>query len=172
LFAEYAAATLTEQLARKHGAKGIIFMASRPKALLYRFITSRPTSNDIPQLVMSREDAKRCSRIIKNDGQLNIKVHIKAKVGGAFTSQNVIAEIPGSEYPEEVVIIGAHLDSWALGTGANDNGCNVSMMIDIARQMKALGIRPKRTIRFALWNGEEQGYFGSWAYTQKHAKET
>jgi len=78
----------------------------------------------------------------------------------------VIAEIEGSEYPDEVVIIGAHLDSWALGTGANDNGCNVSMMIDIARQMKALNIKPKRTIRFALWNGEEQGYFGSWDYTK------
>ena len=52
-----------------------------------------------------------------------------------------------------------------MGTGANDNGANVCLMIDIARQMKELGIQPKRTIRFALWNGEEQGYFGSWSYT-------
>jgi len=68
-------------------------------------------------------------------------------------------------------LIGAHLDSWGLGTGANDNGCNVAMMIDIARQMQQLNIRPKRTIRFALWNGEEQGYFGSWGYTKTHQKE-
>ena len=88
-----------------------------------------------------------------------------------FQSNNVIAEIKGTEKPEEVVIVGAHLDSWALGTGANDNGCNVAMMIDIARQIKELGIQPKRTIRLALWNGEEQGYFGSWAYTKDHLKE-
>lgn len=169
LFAEYTAAAITEEQARKFGAKGIVFMSSRPKALLYRFITSKPTSNEIPQIVMSREDARRCIRILRNGGDLNISLTTKAKTGGKFTSHNVIAEIPGSEKPEEIIVIGAHIDSWALGTGANDNGCNVSLMIDIARQMKKLGIQPKRTIRFALWNGEEQGYFGSWDYTVEHA---
>ncbi|MEM9819842.1 MAG: M20/M25/M40 family metallo-hydrolase [Bacteroidota bacterium] len=171
LFAEYAAAAAAEELAIKHGAKGIVFMASRPKGLLYRFITSKTTNNKMPQIVMAREDAKRCLRTIREQGDLSISIAINAKVGGAFTSHNVIAEIKGSEKPEEVVIIGAHLDSWALGTGANDNGCNVSMMIDIARQMKRLNIQPKRTIRFALWNGEEQGYFGSWDYTRDHEAE-
>jgi len=146
-------------------------MASRPKGLLYRFITSKTTNNKMPQVVMAREDAKRCLRTLKEGDQLSISIKIDAKVGGAFTSHNVIAEIPGSEKPEEIVVIGAHLDSWALGTGANDNGCNVSMMIDIARQMKKLKIQPKRTIRFALWNGEEQGYFGSWDYTRDQEAE-
>jgi hypothetical protein len=168
LFAEYAAATKAEMLAQKYGAKGIVFMSSRPRALLYRFITSQPTTNDMPQLVMSREDAARCMRVLQNGDELNISITTKAKTGGAFTTHNVIAEIPGSEKPEEVIVLGAHIDSWALGTGANDNGCNVSMMIDIARQMQRLGIKPKRTIRFALWNGEEQGYFGSWDYTKDH----
>ena len=171
LFAEYAAASQTEELARKYGAKGIVFMSSRPKSLLYRFITSKPITNEIPQLVMSREHANRCIRILNSGGALDIALNIDAEVGGDFTSHNVIAEIEGSEKPEEIIIIGSHLDSWALGTGANDNGCNVSMMIDIARQMKKLGIRPKRTIRFALWNGEEQGFFGSWDYTLDHLKE-
>jgi Zn-dependent M28 family amino/carboxypeptidase len=63
------------------------------------------------------------------------------------------------------------LDSWGLGTGGNDNGCNVVMMIDIARQMMRLGIKPKRTLRFVLWNGEEQGLIGSWRYTRAHADE-
>ena len=171
LFAEYAAAATAEELALKYGAKGIVFMASRPKGLLYRFITSKTTNNKMPQVVMAREDAKRCLRTLKEGDQLSISIKIDAKVGGAFTSHNVIAEIPGSEKPEEIVIIGAHLDSWALGTGANDNGCNVSMMIDIARQMKKLKIQAKRTIRFALWNGEEQGYFGSWDYTQDQEAE-
>ncbi len=172
LFAEYAAATETETAALKHGAKGILFMASRPSGLLYRFITSKTTdTGQIPQLVMSREDAKRCIRTLEKGGKLAIEVSIQAQVGGEFESHNVIAEIKGSERPEEVVLVGAHLDSWALGTGANDNGCNVSMLIDIARQMQTLGIRPKRTIRFALWNGEEQGYFGSWDYTKRYLNE-
>ncbi len=171
LFAEYAAAANVETLADKYGAKGIIFMSSRPKKLLYRFITSKATNNTMPQFVMSREDSKRCIRILEDNGRLQIDVNIDAKVGGEFTSNNIIAEIAGSEKPEEIIIIGAHIDSWALGTGANDNGCNVTMLIDIARQMVRLGIVPKRTIRFALWNGEEQGYFGSWAYTKAYEKD-
>ncbi len=167
LFAEYTQAANVEILAEKYGAKGILYMASRPNKLLYRFITSKTSDIHIPQYVVAREDAKRIFRLGESK---DIKVHIesKAKIGDAFESQNVIAEIKGSTKPDEIILIGAHLDSWALGTGANDNGCNVSMMIDIARQMIALGIKPKRTIRFALWNGEEQGYFGSWAYTKRH----
>jgi len=170
LFLEYAAAAVAEIQAREHGAQGIVFMSSRPKGLLYRFIGMKTAENDMPQIVMSREDAKRCMRILE-EGKLNFEVKIDAEVGGEFECNNVIAEIKGSEKPEEVIIIGAHIDSWALGTGANDNGCNVTMMIDMARQMKRLGIQPKRTIRFALWNGEEQGYFGSWAYTKDNLKE-
>jgi len=171
LFAEYAAATTVENAARAAGVKGIIFMASRPKKLLYRFITSKATDENLPQFVMAREDAKRCQRLLESGKTIQVSVDIDAHTGGSFESHNVIAEIKGSQYPDEVVIIGAHIDSWALGTGANDNGCNVSMMIDIARQMKALNIQPKRTIRFALWNGEEQGYFGSWDYTKDHLEE-
>ena len=171
LFAEYTHAAGVELEAKKYGVQGIIFMASRPGKLLYRFITMEPMSNQIPQLVMAREDAKRCIRVLQKGEVLDIVVTIDAEVGGEFTAHNVIAEIKGTEKPDEVVIIGSHIDSWALGTGANDNGCNVSLMIDIARQMKKLGIRPKRTIRFALWNGEEQGYFGSWAYTKQHEDE-
>ena len=171
LFAEYAAATTVENAARQAGVKGIIFMASRPKKLLYRFITSKATDENLPQFVMAREDAKRCQRLLERSNNIHVSVDVQAETGGSFESHNVIAEIKGSQYPDEVVIIGAHIDSWALGTGANDNGCNVSMMIDIARQMKALNIRPKRTIRFALWNGEEQGYFGSWDYTKDHLNE-
>ena len=122
------------------------------------------------QIVMARVDAMRCVRMIENGKELNISVTIDAETGDSFTSHNVIGEIRGSEKPNEVIVIGAHLDSWALGTGANDNGANVCMMIDIARQMKKLNIRPKRTIRFALWNGEEQGYYGSWDYTKDHLK--
>ncbi len=171
LFKEYTDAAIAEINARKRGAKGIIFMSSRPNKLLYRFITTKTSDNKLPQFVMAREDAKRCIRLIEDNLSLNVSIDCKATQGETFISENVIAEIKGSVYPEEVIIIGAHLDSWALGTGANDNACNVSMMIDIARQMKKLNIKPKRTIRFALWNGEEQGYFGSWHYTKTHQDE-
>jgi len=170
LFAEYTAASKTEDLARAAGVQGLVFMSSRPNKLLYSFVSKKVYDNEIPQLVMAREDAKRCLRNLQENKSLQIEVTIDAETGGEYTSHNVIGEIRGSEKPNEVIIIGAHLDSWALGTGANDNGCNVTMMIDIARQMKKLGIKPKRTIRFALWNGEEQGYFGSWAYTDKQGK--
>ncbi|MGB1217736.1 MAG: M28 family metallopeptidase, partial [Saprospiraceae bacterium] len=171
LFAEYTHAAKVEELAYQYEAQGILFMASRPKGLLYRFITSKTTDNTLPQFVVAREDARLIGELSKEGKQLKLDAELDAEIGKEFKCENVIAEIKGSEKPEEVIIIGAHLDSWALGTGANDNGCNVSMMIDMARQMKELGIQAKRTIRFALWNGEEQGYFGSWAYTKDHLDE-
>jgi Zn-dependent M28 family amino/carboxypeptidase len=117
---------------------------------------------------MARENAQRCLRSLREGRTLSLEIRIDVQVGTEFQSANVIAEIPGSSKADEVIVIGSHLDSWALGTGANDNGCNVSLMIDIARQMKKLGIVPQRTIRFALWNGEEIGFFGSHAYTKEY----
>ena len=171
LFAEYAHATQVEIEAYKHDVRGIIFMSSRPQKLLYHFLTMNTAENEMPQFVMAREDAQRCARLLMDGFEMKISIEADVNTGDAFTAHNVIAEITGTDKPEEVVIIGSHIDSWALGTGANDNGCNVSLMIDIARQMQKLGIRPKRTIRFALWNGEEQGYYGSWDYTKDRLSE-
>jgi len=109
--------------------------------------------------------------LIASGASLELTVKISAEESDQFTSHNVIAEIPGTDLADEIILIGAHIDSWALGTGANDNGCNVALVMDIARQMKRLGTKPRRTIRFALWNGEEQGFFGSHAYTLDHADE-
>ena len=171
LFAEYAAAAVAEDNARAAGVAGLIFMASRPNKLLYRFLTKRMFDNEMPQVVVAREDAMRCQRALREGGSLEATITIDVNSSGGYTAHNVIAEIPGTDLADEIVIIGAHLDSWALGTGANDNGCNVSMMIDIARQIQNLGVKPRRTIRFALWNGEEQGFFGSHAYVRDHADE-
>ena len=91
--------------------------------------------------------------------------------GGAYESWNVVGEIPGTTKADEIVLIGAHLDSWDLGDGALDNGANAVMLIDIARQFQRLGIRPARTIRFVMWNGEEQGMEGSFGYTRSHLAE-
>ena len=171
LFLEYINAVEIESNAKKYGAKGVVYMSSRAKKLLYRHLTSYGPKNDMPMVVMARDDATRCKRLLKRGKKLNLTMRLNVLDEGAYTTHNVLAEIKGSTYPDEVILIGAHLDSWGLGTGANDNGCNVTMMIDIARQITALGLQPKRTIRFALWNGEEQGMFGSYAYTQQHSDE-
>ncbi len=80
----------------------------------------------------------------------------------------MVAELRGSEKPDEFVILGAHLDSWELGTGALDNGCNAALVIDALRAIKATGLRPRRSIRFVLFSGEEEGLLGSWAYARAH----
>ena len=171
LFREYNDATLTERRAFEAGVAGVVYMSSRPNNLLYRHNASMGVDNEHPLLVMEREEAQRAMRLLRAGKRLSLTATIDVQVGGPYKSYNVIGEIRGSGQPEEIVVIGAHLDSWGLGTGANDNACNVVMMIDIARQMKRLGIIPRRTIRFALWNGEEQGFIGSWRYTQAHEEE-
>ena len=122
-------------------------------------------------VVMERPAAQRAMRLLRNGHRLSARIPLDLDTGPAYESYNVIGEISGTAKPEEFVVIGAHLDSWGLGTGALDNGCNVAMVIDIARQMQRLGIRPRRTIRFALWNGEEQGIYGSLGYVRSHAAE-
>ena len=84
---------------------------------------------------------------------------------------NTVAEIPGSEKPDEVVIIGGHIDSWDLGTGATDDGTGIMAVLEAARALKAVGVKPRRTIRFVLFSGEEQGLHGSRAYVKAHEKD-
>jgi carboxypeptidase Q len=171
LFAEYAASAATEARLLPAGPAGLVYMSSRPNDLLYRHNASRGPDNVHPMLIMEREEAERVLRLIRGGSALSLTAAIDLEPGEAYQSANVIGEIQGRERPNEIVLIGAHLDSWDLGTGANDNGCNVAMIIDIARQMKRLGLQPRRTIRFALFNGEEQGMVGSWAYTKTHRTE-
>ena len=171
LFKEYMDAVGSEKRAFAAEARGVVYMSSRPQGLLYRHNASFGPQNKHPMLVMEREAAKRALRLLRSGKKLELTAKIDVQDDGEYESHNVIGEIPGSELPDEFVVMGAHLDSWGLGTGANDNGCNVAMLIDIARQMKQLGIQPRRTIRFILWNGEEQSLDGSWRYTQQHADE-
>ena len=120
---------------------------------------------------MEREHAKRALRLIREGHDLTFTATIDVDSGYSYTSTNVIGEIKRSERPEEIVLFGSHLDSHDLGTGALDNGVNVAMLIDVARQITSLGLKPERTIRFAVWNGEEQGLVGSWKYTEQHEDE-
>lgn len=170
LFAEYIDGAAIESLAFEQRAAGIVFMSSRPNNLLYRLPVLH-AKNRQPVLLMEREAAKRAQRLIRQGKALTLTATVEVDSGYAYESANVIGEIRGGSRPRDIVLIGAHLDSHDLGTGALDNGANVTMLIDIARQITRLGLTPERTIRFALWNGEEQGLVGSWRYTQRHRDE-
>jgi hypothetical protein len=171
LFREYAEAFEIEARAFAAGATGVVYMSSRAEGLLYRHNSSLRGDQAKIMLVMDRGAASRALELLRRGHELSIQVALELELGPAYTSHNVIGEIVGATRPDEVVVVGAHLDSWDLGTGALDNGANVVLLIDLARQIQRLGIRPARTIRFALWNGEEQGLWGSWGYTKTHAAE-
>jgi Zn-dependent M28 family amino/carboxypeptidase len=120
---------------------------------------------------VAREDAGRVGRLLAAGQNLYADIAIPNTVGGPILAANVVAELRGSEKPDEFVILGAHLDSWDLGTGALDNGCNAALVVDALRAIKASGARPKRSIRFILFSGEEEGMVGSHAYAVSHRNE-
>jgi carboxypeptidase Q len=171
LFKEYFDAADVEKRAFAAGASGVAYMGSRASGALYRHNASLAEKNRHPLLIMGREDAQRALRLLRAGKRLGLKVEIDLDAGGPYTAENVVAEIRGRDKPDEIVLVGAHLDSWDLGTGALDNGCNAAVVIDLARQLQALGVRPRRTVRFVLWNGEEQMMLGSWGYVKTHAAE-
>src|SRR6267378_1210844 len=109
---------------------------------------------------------------LQEQGSAEAEVNIQGTLGGKPVQvYNTVAEIRGSEKPDEFVIIGAHLDSWDLGTGATDNGTGSMAVLAAARALQKLGVKPKRTIRFVLFTGEEQGLNGSRAYVKAHKDE-
>ena len=171
LFAEYANNSTLEPRAFGAGVAGVAYVGSREGNGLYRHIASSGPETDRPMIVIERDAGLRAQRLLRAGHQLELTALLEVDSGPAYTAHNVIGEIQGSSRPEEFIVTGAHLDSWGLGTGALDNGSNVTMVIDIARQIKRLEITPKRTIRFALFNGEEQIFRGSHAYTLAHEEE-
>ncbi|HJY31178.1 MAG TPA: M20/M25/M40 family metallo-hydrolase [Pyrinomonadaceae bacterium] len=123
----------------------------------------------VPTVVMSNEDFGRIARIL-NDGtdvvlEFNIVNHVYPE---GSTSYNTVAEIPGTDKADEVIMLGGHLDSWHAATGATDNAIGCTIMMEAARILKTVGVKPRRTIRVALWSGEEQGLLGSQAYVKEH----
>ncbi|MGB6988464.1 MAG: M20/M25/M40 family metallo-hydrolase, partial [Candidatus Sulfotelmatobacter sp.] len=169
LFAEYSKAPPVIDAAVKGKAKAIAFMATREHDILYRHTNSAEGEIDrIPQVLVAREDGERMSRLLASGHPVWVDLSIPNNIGGPIKSANVIGEIKGSEKPDEFVILGAHLDSWELGTGALDNGCNAALVIDALRAIKASGLKPRRSIRFILFSGEEEGLLGSRAYARAH----
>jgi len=122
----------------------------------------------LPTVVLRNEDYGRISRLLAQ-GPVELEFTIVNRdYPEGRTSYNAIAEIPGSDKANEVVMLGGHLDSWHAATGATDNAAGVAVMMEAARILKAIGVTPRRTIRVALWGGEEQGLLGSKAYVAEH----
>jgi carboxypeptidase Q len=126
----------------------------------------------LPNLVISHEDYALLDRLISSGVTPRLKGRVENRLGREPVQQwNTVAEIRGSERPGQAVILGAHLDSWDLGTGVTDNGTGSMVVIEAARILARSGLKPKRTIRFILFSGEEQGLLGSRAYAAAHAAE-
>jgi carboxypeptidase Q len=173
LFKEYSDPPPIIGRAKKAGAAAILWTSARERLLLYRHTNIGDGKLDVmPQAVVAREDAMRLGRTVAADpGKVRVRLSMSNKIGGPVEQENVVGEIRGYEKPDEAVILGAHLDSWDLGTGALDNGCNAALVIEAARAIKSTGLVPRRTIRFVLFSGEEQGMIGSWQYAVAHRAE-
>jgi carboxypeptidase Q len=144
----------------RDGAKefGLLTMSGSPSAI-----------SPYPQIVVSNETYSQFQRLALRGEP----VRIEADVSNSFTKEplqqyNTVAELRGSDKPGEVVLVGAHLDSWDLATGGTDNGTGAIAVLEAARILRAAGVKPRRTIRFVLFGGEEEGLFGSQAYTAAH----
>jgi carboxypeptidase Q len=170
LFAEYLAAPEMLQAAVEKGAAAILFVSTRPRDLLYRHTVTWGTLAPIPMAQVAREDGLRLLRLLEKGSPMRISLDLRNRVGGPWEAKNVVAVIRGGEKPEEIVLLGAHLDSWDLGTGALDNGVNCALVIEVARAL-ASGPRPRRTVRFVLFTGEETGLLGSQGYVTRHRGE-
>ncbi|HEX7315538.1 MAG TPA: M20/M25/M40 family metallo-hydrolase [Pyrinomonadaceae bacterium] len=123
----------------------------------------------IPQIALSNDHYNRLARMLRQGEKVKLNVNLQVEFDDTDPmSYNTVAEIPGSDLKDEVVMLGAHLDSWHTATGATDNAAGVAMMMEAVRILKALNLQPRRTIRIALWSGEEQGLLGSRFYVREH----
>jgi hypothetical protein len=172
LFQEYMKGPGVIRHAKDSGALAILWMSTRDGTLLYRHSNTLAGKIDIlPQAILARDDALRLEHLLADGKNVRVRLRLPNRIGGPVEQENVVAEIRGREKPDEWVLLGAHLDSWELGTGALDNGCNAALVIEAARDIARTGVRPRASIQFVLFGGEEQGMLGSWAYARAHRPE-
>src|SRR6266581_4945864 len=158
----------------EEGVAAVLFPSDKSYGLLNMFSMSRGNeykSGAFPLAFVTGESHHLLWRLL-DGGPVQAEVEISNSASKKPVEvYNTVAEIPGSEKPDEAVIIGGHLDSWDLGTGATDNGTGAMAVLEAARALQLLGVKPKRTIRFVLFTGEEQGLVGSRAYVEAHKAE-
>lgn len=164
------------------GALGFVYRAGDPDAqyptrvrVFGNYQTALKTIDQVPKLpeiAVRADDFDQLLELVENGKDVVAEFDIQNRFRDEpIQLHNVIAEIPGTEHPDEVVIVSAHLDSWHQAQGCTDNGTGTATTLEAARILAKVGARPKRTIRFCLWGGEEQGLLGSRAYVQRHRTE-
>ena len=170
---DVADAPVLAKWAEKAHALAVIDGIARPGAILHTGplgYQGRETS--LPFLDMPEPQRQQLERLVRQGARPKVRLNISTRFSnGRVTEENVVGEIRGSQLPEEMVLLGAHLDSWDLSPGATDDGTGVAVVIAAARLIHDSGIAPSRTIRFVLFTGEEQGLLGSQAYVQRHRAE-
>jgi hypothetical protein len=163
---------------RKEGVAAMLQDAAKPHGLLnmtggWRGL-DRTGSEPLPSLFVVHEHYALLHRLASRPAPALTRIELEVQnkfIPGPVAVYNTVGEIRGSEKPDEFVIVGAHLDSWDLGQGTTDNGTGTSVVLETARILTKAGVKPKRTIRFILFTGEEQGLHGSRAYTEQHKDE-
>jgi carboxypeptidase Q len=123
----------------------------------------------IPAAAVTAEDANRIARLVAEGRRVRMRLTMTSRYEQDVESANVVAELRGREKPDEIVLVGGHFDSWDVGTGASDDGVGCVITWEALRLMKALGIRPRRTVRLVLWTNEENGFHGARAYASRYS---
>lgn len=162
-------------LAAKHGAVGVLIRSLASNLDDYPHTGATRYNDTFPKLAalaLSTNDAEFLSEALRSRQVKNVFMKSNAKMMGDVPSHNVVGEILGTEFPDEVITVGGHLDSWDLGEGAHDDGAGCVQSIEVIRVMKALGLKPKRTIRAVMFMNEENGLRGGQAYAEAAKKET
>ena len=169
----YRAPGLVREL-KEAGALAVLVGADKPHTMQYTAPVDFNASGRLaalPTLSLAREDVGLLRRLLTQGQTPRVRLDANNKVGPAFEATNVVGELAGTDPARELVVVGAHLDSNDLGPGALDNAAGCAAVLEAARAFKALGLRPRRTIRFVLWTGEEEGMVGSVAYVERHREE-
>ncbi len=164
--------TAGARAAAEHGAVAVLVRAVGPIGLRTSHTGSvqyAPGQTPIPAAAISAEDANRIVRLVNRGRRVRLRLVTEGRYEPDAMSANVVGEIRGRERPDEIVLIGAHIDSWDVGAGASDDGVGCIVTWEALRLMKKLGIRPRRTIRLVLWTNEENGLRGAAAYAEKYA---
>ena len=155
-------------LESRSGWPGAVRGFARPGAKVDRWDRDA-TLASVPVIAINPEHYNRMYRILARDIPVEVEVEVRVRHGeAAREAHNVIAEIPGTDRADEVVMLGAHFDTWHASPNASDNTSGVAVMLEAMRILKAVGAEPRRTVRIALWSGEEQGLWGSRAYVREH----
>jgi carboxypeptidase Q len=160
--------------AARHGAIAALVRAVGPAGLRTPHTGALQYSSDAPKIpaaAVSTEDADRLERMVARSGKVVVRLKMEAHFEGEVESANVVGEIRGREIPDEIVVVGGHLDSWDVGAGATDDGGGCVVTWEALRLMKKLNLRPRRTVRVVLFTNEENGGRGGQAYRDQHRAE-